>query len=743
MPRLRRFDLVVVLPLLLLALLLPSCGLIPLGDPGGGPCPCKEGLLCVNSVCRADCRSSDCPGDTQCNSVEGADLAVCLPPGESLGILLDGPKLPVPLDLLWTIENGVHSWKTKNELADRFPELVAALGGDAQVAIRTAVISSLRNGFLAAPARDWPPSCSETWTRKCLADKDCETQLGNPGWKCNAKPANQMYNLNGSVNSSCTFRCGGDSDCCGEFCFGDQCGDDQSCVDEQCEEATGAPCSHVCKQPGGDADWSVCTRGPASADCPSDVPSILEGKSLELFRCLAVLEVDTGLLVAYVDRYLSHLWASLDPDGPNAEAASKLLRPEADLSVVFVGDEEDCSTDPGYASPSFTCQEDKDCPGSEDGLSVCKTDLHFSQMSGKQIKLCHGAIKKDYYGMCGLLGEFQGLEHHNCAYDLGCKDCETDDDCPQWWACSDKGKCRPSLYGLPNIATFQNPPGTPVFSLAAVAPFREKLLSLKKNPLQVSVAAIVGDGLTLPPDENDTELPSLISQACLEDEKVLACQAYLEDRKKADPKCVSDPMLPDCEDYRAAKLACIRECYVASLGNPKSPTMSGNTYVSYTDDFGRAWLPLRLIRFAETFGSAGAVYNFNAPGGVRAALLDLADRLNKRIYRACLPEGYTEGTTVLLLRHAPLEAKSADRKADDGPPHDWTDPTPEPVITAPGELLTQGPDGDFEILPSWYACCPVGQPDCPNPGPAIQFHAMVKAGTTFEVVFVAQQDSAN
>jgi hypothetical protein len=239
------------------------------------------------------------------------------------------------------------------------------------------------------------------------------------------------------------------------------------------------------------------------------------------------------------------------------------------------------------------------------------------------------------------------------------------------------------------------------------------------------------------------ELPSLISQTCLEDPKLKACVSFAQGKKTAEAKCVSDPMLEGCDEYRAAKLACIRECYVASLGNSESPTMAGNTYVSYTDDLGAAWLPLRLIRFTESFGSAGAVYNFNAPGGIRAALLDIADRLNRRIYRACLPPGYTEGATVLLLRQAPLEEKSADQKADEAPPHDWTDPTPERAYSLPGELLTQGPDGDFDILPSWYACCPNGQPDCPNPGPAVEFHAMVKAGTTFEVVYVTPQDTAN
>jgi hypothetical protein len=663
---------------------------------------------------------------------------------------MDGPKLPVPVDLVWAIENGVHMWKANMELAERFPELVAALGGETQVAIRTAVVSSLDTGFQATPATEWPPGCNERRVRKCLADENCEQQLGSAGWKCNAVSASEMVNLNGSINSSCTFRCSADSDCCAEFCFADVCAEDRTCIDEQCEAAEDAPCSHQCKQPGGGTENSWCTRPPISADCPPNVPEVLEGESLHLFRCLAVLSTNT--MMGYqtdVDRYLSRLWSTLSPDGLNADAAAQFLRSDAHLSVVFLGDGEDCSIDPDFASPNFNCEKDTDCPGWESGLVTCSIDTHFSLMSGKQIKLCHGAIKKDYYSRCSLLGDFQGIEQHNCAYDLACDDCQTDEDCPEWWACKEPtsgspatgGKCRPSLYELTSIATFQNPPGTPIFSLAAVAPFREKILSLKNDPLQVFVAAIAGDGLPLPPDEEGSELPSFISKECLEDERAKACQAFQAARKKAAPGCVSDPMSDGCDEYRVAKLACIRECYVASLGNPESQAMAGNTYVSYTDDFGRASLPLRLIRFTESFGSAGAVYNFNAPGGIRAALLDLADRLNRRIYRACLPPGYAEGATVLLLRHTPLEAKSADRKADEAPPHDWTDTTPEPAYSLPGELLTQGPDGDFEILPAWYTCCPDGQPDCANPGPAIQFHGTVKAGTTFEVVYVTQNPS--
>jgi len=742
MPRQRTFYFAIVLRLQVLALVLPSCGLLPLGDPGGGPCPCKEGLVCVNSICRADCRSSDCLGDTECHSIEGADLAVCMPPGEALAIQMDGPKLPVPIDLFWVVEQSAGTCQERNDLARSFFEFHDRLGGQSQVSVRTAVADSGSIGFLSSPATQFPPGCGEYRVRECADDEDCLAQLGGAGWHCNA-PSTQMVTLNGSMNSICTFRCGGDSECCREFCFLDECAEDPSCLDKQCKDSPNQGCAFECEQPGGGPQNSGCLDPPASRDCPVEVPSVLDDQQLSLFPCLAVAETASAMsYAASLSQGLAALWTTLDPTGPNTAQAAQFLRPQADLAIMILSDEEDCSIDPDFASPNFTCKDDKDCPGWSSGQAHCKTDLHFSQMSGKPIKLCHGSIKKDYYHSCGLLGEYQGLDHHNCAYDLGCKDCQADADCLEWWYCK-SGKCRPNIYGLPNIATFQNPPGTPIFALAQIAPFREKLLSLKKDPLQVFSAAIVGDGLPLPPAQNGSELPSLISKTCLDDAKLKACAAFTEAKKTAETRCIWEPSEEGCEEYRTFKLACIRECYVASKGDPTSPTMAGNSYAAYSDEVGRQDAGLRYIRFAEMFGAAGAVYNPAAGGGIRAALLGIADRLNRRIYRACLPEGYSAGVTVLPLRQAPLDAETTDRKADEAPPHDWTDQTPEPVYNTPGELLTHGPDGDYEILPSWYACCPQDNPDCPSPGPAIQFYAMVKAGTTFEVVYVTPQGSAN
>jgi len=718
-----------------------SCSTVTSG-PEGAACPCSVGFVCINRLCFADCRSAECPSNSRCVSVGEAEVAVCVPRGESLGIAVDAPNLPRPVDLVWAVENAAHMHAEKTVLAEVFPEFVAALGGTGQVAVRTVVVSSKVAGFQAAPAQDWPPACVDKRVRYCLTDEDCEDELGGPGWRCESLWPSGNVNLNGSINTSCVFGCEGNSECCFEFCFAGVCGLDLSCIEEQCMGAVGAPCSWQCLQPGGGAENSGCIRPPISADCPAEVPSILEGDTLALFRCLAVFEPQQNYW-ANIEQNLRYLWASLAPDGPNATAAVQFVRRDADLAVVVLAAEEDCSIDPDFASPSFTCNDAAGCASSQTGSSGCETDERYSKISGKQTRLCHGAIQANYFGSCSLLGEYQGVEHHNCAYDLGCNDCKTDADCPAWWHCevpgndlpASGGKCRPAIFGMSEISSFQHPPGNPIFSLAPVGPFRDRLLTLKKDPLQVFVAGILGDGLTLPPDKDGTELPSLIGQGCLENEKLVTCQEFAKAREKAAPECVNEPMAQGCEAYRALKLDCVRECYVASFGDPENPVLGGNTYISYTDEFGKAQLSLRLIRFVEMFGPAGAVYNLNAPGGIRAALLDIADRLNKRIYRACLPDGYSPDAKVLLLRHLPGEEARAAGSTSLESASDDVDGA-QSAASYPGELLTQGPDADYEILPSWYACCPEGEPDCPTPGPAIQFHAMVKAGTTFEVVYV-------
>ena len=729
-----------------LALPLVCCSSRPV-DFGRVSCPCKEGFVCANGICRADCRTGGCPDGAECLSVDGADLAVCLPLGESLTKPVYGPNLPVAVDLLWSIEDSSCFAAPKTELAVGFPELIQALGGEEQVAVRTAVVSSESWGFRTAPTLQWPPACAEVDVRMCFGNEDCEVALGAPGWECLGRPEGQERNFNGSINTECIFRCQADSDCCGEFCRAGQCRKDGTCWEGQCKDVPSEDCTYECHVLERGASSSFCVRPPMSADCGGVLPAVLEGEDLSLFRCLAVLEPAQSYQLD-MNQSLKYAWYALDPQGQNALEASQFLRSSAELVVAMLANEDDCSIDPDFASPGFTCDEDKDCPGWDSGLVRCKVDERLSQWSGKQVKLCHGGIKGNYYFRCSLLAEYQGQEHHDCAYDLDCKDCQADVDCPAWWHCevpgnglaATGGKCRPGIFGMSEISSYQHPPGNPIFSLAPIAPFREKLLSLKKDPLQVFVAGILGDGLALPPDEDGTELPSLISQGCLENENLVACQAFAKARERATPECFQEPMTPGCETYRSVKLDCIRECYVASFGDPENPVLGGNTYISYTDEFGKAQLSLRLIRFVQLFGAAGAVYNLNAPGGIRAALLDIADRLNKRIYRACLPDGYSPDVTVLLLRHLPEEDA---RTTDGAEPESAADVASAGVelgaqstSSYPGELLTQGPDGDYEILPSWYACCPEGEPDCANPGPAIQFHAMVKAGTTFEVVYV-------
>lgn len=124
-------------------------------------------------------------------------------------------------------------------------------------------------------------------------------------------------------------------------------------------------------------------------------------------------------------------------------------------------------------------------------------------------------IRKDYYNICELLGDYQGKEHHDCAYDLDCQD------------------------------------------------------------------------------------------------------------------CVADAEREGCDDFRAAMLACIRECFVASKGDNKSPQAKGS-YVCASHR-GEAALGSRLVRLTEAFAEDGLFLNICDPEGFGPVMQELgafvADRL--------------------------------------------------------------------------------------------------------------------
>ena len=559
-------------------------------------------------------------GSLSCDSLESNNGADTGTTPDARGRVDAGPRRPqgpIEVDILWVMDNSASMWQETVALSRAFDEFAVKLKDGGNFDIRTAVVSmkAMSGGgvFVNSPAQNFPPACIESIAHACLTDADCVKKFGND-WECKSVAADNLYNMNGSVNSTCTFRCSDDADCCKEFCFADECGPDQSCLLSMCQDAPDESCSFQCKQYGlGEAN-SGCLQPPDTADCPSSVPPVLTNDNLELFKCLIAVAPDQSYQ-ANIEQGLKAAWTALNPDGPNAEQAIGFLRPAALLLVIFVSDEDDCSIHEDFASPSHTCETDDDCGG-----GPCKTDVYFSQLMGQQIKLCGGVIKKDYYNICSFVGEYKGQEHHHCAYDLDCENCSDDTECDYGWYCKQGKKCRPYIYSLVNIASYQSPPGTPINSLSPVSDFHNNLKSLKSDPSRVLVAAINGDGVV-----HATDKESLISDECLGNEKLSRCAEYAAAKVEV-PECVANQEQEGCETFVYVRLDCIRECYVASKGDSSNPSVAKNSYICNSDT-GKADFGSRYVRLAEMFGLNGVAANICAPEAMPAALNRIADML--------------------------------------------------------------------------------------------------------------------
>ena len=513
-------------------------------------------------------------------------------------------KGPVQVDILWVMDHSASMCQETTALSRAFADFAQKTTAEGALDIRTAVVSmSSAEGqgvFVHTPALNYPPSCFEHEVYPCLEHSDCAMKFGE-GWECGGYDAGQMYNLNGSVNGQCIFRCDDDSECCEEFF----------------DTATsGEYCPYECQQTWQGSGNSGCLRAPDTKDCPTDLPAVLTNANLDLLRCLVAAEPEQSYQ-ANIEQGFKTAWAALNPDGPFPEQATGFLRPEALLLVVFVSDEDDCSIDPHSCSPNYTCDTDKDCPMG----AQCKTDWYYSQKKEKKIKLCCGTIKKDYYNVCSLLGEYKGAQHHACAMDLDCQDCEEDDDCEYGWHCKQGKKCRPGFYSLTNIASYQSPPGTPLFSLSPVSEFYQNLKSLKSDPANVFVAAITGDAIL-----HSSDAASLISQECLDNPLLTRCAAYVAAHQGLPPGCVGQPEHSGCEAFVEARLECAQECYLASKGNPKSPTVAKNTYIC-NSELGKADYGSRYARLTKMFGPNGLAANVCSPDAMPSALDAIADRL--------------------------------------------------------------------------------------------------------------------
>jgi len=524
---------------------------------------------------------------------------------------------PIKLDFLWVIDNSSSMCQEQASLAQSFVSFVdlleSYLNVDINLAETTTDAITGQGRFSTTPASIYPNACAERQVLPCATNGDCGDALGD-AWRCNPPLSNGgsllLYNKNGSINSSCAYTCATGDECVDAFC-----------------DVEGA-CTQTCVAPGGNPSVEKsCVAQPDTAACPSSgIPSVLTDKTLDLFPCIATVGASQNQYVN-LESGLKTAWMALDPNGLRAEQSKGFLREDAYLVVVFVTDEDDCSIDEDFCSPSYTCEADDHCPG----YTRCRSGL------------CCGIVKKDYYNNCALLGEYKGTAHHDCAYDLGCKDCESDADCDLGWHCKGGKKCRPYIYGFNNLASFQEPTGSPLFALAPVSKYYSQMRSLKADPAKVLVAAIVGDVVIKGSDKK-----SLISDSCLEDERLERCQYYLAVKADESAKCKETPNADGCESFRQIKRDCARECYVASKGDNKNPAAK-NTYAC-TSPYGTADWGNRYVRLAEMFGPNGVVSNICAEEGISPALETVAELIIRRVTKVCLPRHVKEGEQITVTR---------------------------------------------------------------------------------------------
>jgi len=87
--------------------------------------------------------------------------------------------------------------------------------------------------------------------------------------------------------------------------------------------------------------------------------------NLEYFRCLATVGADYSTS-AKLEQGLSAARFALDPNGPNAEQALDFIREGAQLVLVFMSDEEDCSVKPECFDKEKESWKVRDCIPAEE-----------------------------------------------------------------------------------------------------------------------------------------------------------------------------------------------------------------------------------------------------------------------------------------------------------------------------------------------------------------------------------------
>jgi hypothetical protein len=279
-------------------------------------------------------------------------------------------KDAVKVDFLWVIDNSSSMCQEQASLATAFDDFIDKVESfvalDYRIAVVTTDVKSKghKGQFRHHLASESPFACGEIKIQPCFplegGDDTCEEAFGNH-WICHGYSGdftNRTVNCNGTINSECRKICSADAECDEEF-FGEEAA--KACL------ADPSQCKYKCVMPGGtDPKASACVLRPQTQGCPSTedmkgkmlqktgtVPYMTMSNARALFKCVGTVGADQGFNANWEQGIQASLLA-LDKNGINAEQAKAFLRDDAYLVVVYVSDEDDCSS----ANPNSLIPDD-------------------------------------------------------------------------------------------------------------------------------------------------------------------------------------------------------------------------------------------------------------------------------------------------------------------------------------------------------------------------------------------------
>lgn len=293
---------------------------------------------------------------------------------------------PVQVDFLWVIDNSASMCQEQAQLAGSFDDFLTQIESFVNIDYRIAVVttdmlSDDHSGrFQAKKATEFPFACVEAEITHCLRGAQGDEVCAEKGedWLCESPDEpKKVINCNGSLNSRCRKLCQEGWECDDAFVEG---GASDECKSEENSEA----CVYKCLTPSKDPKNSGCVLRPGTNACPDEAAmreTMLLGSGLEsgqgrcatgegcwydqgcadgsaclepavwltretagdLFKCVGVVGAEQHSN-ANLEQGLNAAITALDKGGIRGDQAKQFLRDDAYLVIIFVSDEEDCST---------------------------------------------------------------------------------------------------------------------------------------------------------------------------------------------------------------------------------------------------------------------------------------------------------------------------------------------------------------------------------------------------------------